>query len=397
MRSSAPGLQRLLERLPRPFGDELRDPVDGAVWDLEHPARVAERGARRHLRERDDLGDAIATVLLGHVVDDRLAPLDREVDVHVRQVFAGRVQEALEEQVVADRIDVGDLEAVGGERAGRRATSRTDRDAVSLREADEVRDDQEVVGEAHLADRLQLEAQAVVELRARAAVALHEPALTELDEVLEGIAPTGHRELRQADPPELELDVATLGDLEAPAHRVLVAWEVERHLGGRLEVELVRAEAPAIRVLQRVARLDAEQRVVAERVRRVEVVDVAGRDERQLLLRGEPGKPLVRELLRLEPDVLQLDVRRVAPKDLGEAVELGLGVRVAMLAERPRDTPREAAGERDQPGGVALEQLPVDARLVVVALEVAERAELDEIRVAPCCRLRGASGARAPS
>ena len=53
-----------------------------------------------------------------------------------------------------------------------------------------------------------------------------------------------------------------------------------------------------------------------------------------------------------------------------------------MLAERARDAPREAAGERDQPGGVALEQLPVDARLVVVALEVAERAELDEVRVA---------------
>jgi hypothetical protein len=31
---------------------------------------------------------------------------------------------------------------------------------------------------------------------------------------------------------------------------------------------------------------------------------------------------------------------------------------------------------------LALEQLPVDARLVVVALEVAERGELDEVLVA---------------
>ena len=79
------GLQRLVERLPRPFGDELRDAVDDAVRDLEHPPGVADRGARRHRRERDDLGDAVAPVLLGHVVDDAVAPLDREVDVGVGQ------------------------------------------------------------------------------------------------------------------------------------------------------------------------------------------------------------------------------------------------------------------------------------------------------------------------
>jgi hypothetical protein len=38
--------------------------------------------------------------------------------------------------------------------------------------------------------------------------------------------------------------------------------------------------------------------------------------------------------------------------------------------------PGEAARERDEPVRDALEQLPVDARLVVVALEVAEAASL---------------------
>src|SRR5207248_10366145 len=50
--------------------------------------------------------------------------------------------------------------------------------------------------------------------------------------------------------------------------------------------------------------------------------------------------------------------------------------------ERLAHSSREAAGERDEPGTVLVEELPVDARLVVVALEVAERAELDQIRVA---------------
>ena len=58
------------------------------------------------------------------------------------------------------------------------------------------------------------------------------------------------------------------------------------------------------------------------------------------------------------------------------------GVLGPVLLERLADAAGEAAGERDQAARVALEQLPVDARLRVVALEVAERAELDQVRVA---------------
>ena len=121
---------------------------------------------------------------------------------------------------------------------------------------------------------------------------------------------------------------------------------------------------------------------MTRRVGRVQVVDVTRRDERQLLPAGEPGEPAEGRLLDLHADVLQLDVRRVATEDLREPVELGLGVGLAMLAERARDASGQAAGERDQTGGVALEQLPVDTRLVVVALEVPERAEFDEVAVA---------------
>jgi hypothetical protein len=44
---------------------------------------------------------------------------------------------------------------------------------------------------------------------------------------------------------------------------------------------VVGVELPAIRVLERVAGLDAEQRLVCARVLGAEVVDVAGRDERE--------------------------------------------------------------------------------------------------------------------
>ena len=185
---SSPDLRHSVERLARPFRDQLRDPVDDAVGDLEHAAGVADGGARGHRPEGDDLRDAVAPVLLGDVVDHPLAAGDGEVDVHVGQVGAGRVEEALEEQAVAHRVDVGDLQAVGGERAGGRAAARADADPVRLREVDEVPDDQEVVGEAHLLDRLQLELEPLAQLGRHLVVAPLEALLAELDEVVERVA-----------------------------------------------------------------------------------------------------------------------------------------------------------------------------------------------------------------
>src|SRR5581483_6787473 len=116
-----------------------------------------------------------------------------------------RVEEALEQEPVADRVDVGDVQAVGGQRAGRRAPAGTDADAVLAREADEVPDDQEVVGEAHLADGLQLELEALAQLRSDRTVAFGEPGLAELDEVLERFPTVRDRIPRQQDPPGLDL------------------------------------------------------------------------------------------------------------------------------------------------------------------------------------------------
>ena len=88
--------------------DQLGDAVAGAVVEAEHAGGVAGRGARRHLAEGDDLRDRLAAVLLGDVADHALAAADREVDVDVRHRLAGRVEEALEEQVVGERVEVGD-------------------------------------------------------------------------------------------------------------------------------------------------------------------------------------------------------------------------------------------------------------------------------------------------
>ena len=170
----------------------------------------------------------------------------------------------------------------------------------------------------------------------------------ELDEVVEGVAPVRRRERRQEDPPELHRDGAALGDLERARDRLRVVGEVLRHLLRRLEVELVGVEAPVVRVGERVAGLDAEQRLVRARVLVAEVVDVAGGDEREAGRRGDLRELGVDPLLHLEPGVLDLEVRRLATEDVAQPRELLLGLVAVPVLERLADPAREAAGERDR-------------------------------------------------
>ena len=113
-----------------------------------------------------------------------------------------------------------------------------------------------------------------------------------------------------------------------------------------------------------------------------QVVHVARADDRQAGLGGQRQEAGVDALVLVDAGVLQLDVDVLAPEDLHEAVELLARTGLIARQQRRARAPGEAAGQRDDAVGVGLEQLVVDARLVVVALEVAERAELDEVVVA---------------
>ena len=85
---------------------------------------VAHDRLRLHRPERDDLRDVLAAVLPRDVLDDFAAAPLAEVDVDVGQRHALGVEEALEDEVEVERIDVGDPQAVRDEAARRRSAAR---------------------------------------------------------------------------------------------------------------------------------------------------------------------------------------------------------------------------------------------------------------------------------
>ena len=107
--------------------------------------------ARQERAEGDDLRDAILAVAAAHVGDHLVAPVLAEVDVEVRHRDALGIEKALEQQAEADRIEIGDGQRVGDERARARAAPRPDGNALRLGPLDEIGDDQEIAGKFHSA------------------------------------------------------------------------------------------------------------------------------------------------------------------------------------------------------------------------------------------------------
>ena len=130
---------------------------------LAHAERVAQH-ARRVLEGLlgldgavgDDHRHAFVAVFARDVVDHFGAAPVIEVDVEVRHGDAVRVEEALEDQAVVQRVKVGDAHGVRHHGAGTGATPGTDPDAVVLGPVDEVGHHEEVAREAHGGDDFQL-------------------------------------------------------------------------------------------------------------------------------------------------------------------------------------------------------------------------------------------------
>jgi hypothetical protein len=199
----------------RVLGHQLRDVVRVLVGYVEGPRHVLEHGLGLERPEGDDLPRAVRSVLGRHVVDDLAPALEAEVDVEVRHRDALGVEEALEEQVVLERIDVRDAQAVGDDGAGARAAARPHGDAVLLGPVDEVPDDEEVARELHLDDDAELVFRALPDLGRDHGIAPLQPLEGEVPHVLLGARVLGREfVVGQHGAGIVDLEVGHLGDLQ---------------------------------------------------------------------------------------------------------------------------------------------------------------------------------------
>ena len=362
-------LERVVERHVQLHRHELCDRVADVVGDRHRAADVPDRKARRHRAEGDDLRDVVGAVLVDDVLDDLLPALVAEVDVEVRHADALRVQKALEQQVIAQRVDARDADAVGGEAADAGASARADRNAHALRLPDEVVDDQIVVYITHCIDRRNLIFKPVDDaLVGVLAVMAVQPLVAHAPEIFAVVAAVRRVEPRQLRVAELELEVALVGDDLRVVRRLGAVRKQRAHFLLALEVELVRAEFEHVLILDRAVRLDADQDVVHLRVFFFDVVAVVRDDERDARLARKPDELRVDISLILQAVVLQLEIKIARAENI--EIPLGglLGRVVGADRKRARDLARKAGRKRDEPFAVRAQQIEIGAGLVVEAV-----------------------------
>ena len=313
--------------------------------DAERLAHFA-RGAAAAIG--DDVGGhrrAARAVALVDVLDHLLAPIAaRQIEIDVRPLAALLREEALEEQLHADRIDGGDAEAVADRAVGGRAAALHE-DVVLAAEVDEVPDDQEVAGQIELLDQIELARDLGPGAIVVRPVALARADVGDLAQERRLRLPRRHRIVGEAVAEIGHRVVEPIGQLARRRDRVRQIGEELRHLRRRLQVALgvARQALPGAMDVGLVADAgeDVEQRPI---LRRGEA-DAVGREQRHVIRRGQRDERLVVGLLVALQVPLQLDVEAIAAEHADQAIEQPADAvpRVRRRARRGRPA-RQAAG-----------------------------------------------------
>ena len=118
--------------------NQLGEPIGIPIGNIENPRHILEYRLGCHAVKGDDLGHLVLAVAARHIVDHLATAFDAEVGINIRHGFTFRIEEALKQQAIDDRINVGNPQGVGHQGTGGRAPAWPHRDAVLAGEADVV-------------------------------------------------------------------------------------------------------------------------------------------------------------------------------------------------------------------------------------------------------------------
>ena len=176
-----------------------------------------------------------------------------------------------------------------------------------------------------------------------------------------------------------ERHIHRVGNGQAVLQHIRPVRESFRDLGRGLEVEAP-VVAHAVGVLAVLAQPDAQKHVVRVVVGGPQEMRVVGGDDGKTEFAGQPEDPLVHRVLAFR--VVGLDLEVVTAGERVRVPARGFPGRLPAIGdEMAGDLAGHARGTHDQALGVPGQDLAVDAWTVVEALQIADRAEPDQVAV----------------
>ena len=326
--------------------------------------------------------------MLLHIADHLFAAIHAEVDVEVGHRHPFRVQEAFEQQRIAQGVKVGDGQHIGHQTARTRAPAGPHGDVVLLGPFDEIGHDQEVTGEAHLLDNVDFELQPRFILFARGGQFNHRKTLFQ---PLPGLtAQLFHLVIGKARQDRLALgrhEGAAAGDFDGVLQRLGQVGKERTHLCFGFEIVLRRQAAARLLLIDIGPFGNADQGVMRLIHLGLGKIDVVGRHQRQAHLIGEFDMAAFRprlglgQLSALAGMALQLDIKTVRI-DGRQTLQQGAGLGPLTGRQKPAQGPVRPAGQADQPSGILRQLVQRDLWQLPALADVKARVQLHQVHVA---------------
>ena len=275
--------QRLLDghRLARNSRDQLGDPVHFVQRHVQRPAHIAHCRAGLHASETHDLRHVIRAILGDGVADHFLALVVGEVKIEVGHGDTTGVQEALENQVIHQRVDARDTHRIGYDRTSPGAAYVVP-DAAAARVQAKICDDQEVDVEAHLVDDLQFVFLARLHIRVICPrpVTPAQPLIGHLAQIALVGMTFRNIGVGQVEALVLQIDITHLGDPQGVGKRAFrqIHQRAENiaHLLTALEIIASARHTHPVAGLHQRAGLHTQQHIVVGSVARFDVMNIVG-------------------------------------------------------------------------------------------------------------------------
>ena len=208
----------------------LGDLVADRIGQTHYPCGITDSLLCGKSAEGDDLCDMVSAVLVYNIIYHALSAFHAEVDVEVRHRDPLGVQEALEQQIIFQRIDAGDTDAVGAETSRPRAASAAHGYLLRAGVVYEIPDYKVIVGIAHARYYGELVFKALKSLLSGGAVALEETLAAHIPKEGLVVIDAVDVEIRQLCLAELKIDIAAFGDKRRVLDRFGIGGEKLLHL-----------------------------------------------------------------------------------------------------------------------------------------------------------------------
>ena len=379
----AGNLQCPLEGHLQFHGHKLCYHVHLLVWNTHHAAHIPDGVAGCHRTKGDDLRHMIRTVFAVHIVDDLLPALVAEVHVEIRHADALRVQKALEDQVIADGVDIRNANTVSGNTARAGASSRPHRDALTFCKIDIVPHDEVVVGITHRLNHADLVFQAVdVGLRHIRAIAALQAVPAEFFKV--GLIIHAVRGFVVGDlgVTEFKVKIALLGNLCRIGAGFRHHGEQFVHLVCGLDVEFIGLELHAVGILNGLASLDAQQDALHLGVLFAQIMGIVGGCHGDARLPGKLDELRQNGGILFQAVILQFDVVILCAEQIPVPQRGRLCALVVPCQNGLWNLARKTGRKANQSLVVLLQKLLIHAGLGVKTLHKTGRDHFNQVLIA---------------